>query len=542
MDITLVIGGEAGQGINTISYLLLKVFKKSGLFAFSCEDIMSRIRGGVNTTTIRISEKYNLGFKKEIDILVPLDPKVEDWVKSRLTPNTIILNEDKINLSKIKKELENPVFLNTFLAGLITRIFDIDFSFLKNVVEEIFYEKGVGIVEKNILAAKKGYDLGDKLNINISIKKSDLSNWLLLSGSEAVALGCLAGGCNFVGFYPMSPSTGVAIFLASQSKDFGIVVEQFEDEIAAICSAIGVWFAGGRGLVTTSGGGFALMEEALSLAGMSETPLVIHLAQRPGPATGLPTRTMQGDLNLALYAGHGEFPRIILSPCDISEAFYLSAKAFNLADKYQVPVFILTDQYLMDGRFMVEPLHLDRVSFETYFVKTDSSYRRYEITSNGISPRGIPGYGEGIVIVNGNEHDEWGDITEDETLNTIMAEKRWKKGKNLFEDIVSPKFFGPQDYEILVVSWGSTYHTVKETIVELNHPKVAHLHYSQLWPLNLEDEKYFNKAKKVYVVEQNLSGQFANLLRQIYLIKDIQSILKYNGRPFSVEELKEKFA
>jgi len=212
-------------------------------------------------------------------------------------------------------------------------------------------------------------------------------------------LGAIAGGCSFISTYPMSPSTGVWIFLTQHSKEFDIITDQSEDEISAINMAIGAWYAGARGMVATSGGGFALMVEGLSLASMIETPVVIHLGQRPGPATGLPTRTEQADLEFVLHAGHGEFPRIILTPGTMEDAFNLSQRAFDLADKYQVPVFILTDQYFLDSYYNLPSLNLSDIRNQSHVVKTNKEYKRYQLTENGISPRGIPGYGEGLVSV-----------------------------------------------------------------------------------------------------------------------------------------------
>lgn len=271
---------------------------------------------------------------------------------------------------------------------------------------------------------------------------------------------------------------------------------------------------------------------------MVESPAVIHLAQRPGPATGLPTRTEQADLNLALYAGHGEFPRIIYAPGNIEEAFYLTQRAFNVADRYQVPVFILTDQYLVDSFYNLPGFDLKELKVEKHIVKTTRDYVRYAITEDGISPRGVPGYGEGLVRVDSDEHDEFGHITEDFDTRVRMVDKRLRKGKTLKKDIVRPKLIGDENYRVLLVAWGSTLEPIREAIEDMSG--VALLHFSQVWPLDESAVEHMERAEKVVAIEGNATGQFANLIRQVtgFHIKD--RILKYSGLQFTVEELKEK--
>ncbi|NQT01917.1 MAG: 2-oxoacid:acceptor oxidoreductase subunit alpha, partial [Planctomycetes bacterium] len=325
-----------------------------------------------------------------------------------------------------------------------------------------------------------------------------------------------------------------------QAKDFGIIAEQAEDEIAAINMATGAWYAGARAMVTTSGGGFALMTEGLSLAGMLESPIVIHLAQRPGPATGLPTRTEQADLELALYAGHGEFPRILLAPGNIEDAFYLTRKAFNLADKYQIPVFILTDQYFVDSYYNTVRPDLSDINIEKHIIKTDVDYKRYKLTDNGISPRGIPGYGKGLVAVDSDEHDEAGHITEDLGLRVEMVDKRLKKFELLKNEAIPPKLVGSEDYKNLIVCWGSTYNVVKEAVKNLGRDDTAFLHFKQVYPLPNETSDYLQKARRIIIIENNATSQFAKLIKLHTGIEIKDRILKYDGLSFYVEELTEK--
>jgi 2-oxoglutarate ferredoxin oxidoreductase subunit alpha len=321
---------------------------------------------------------------------------------------------------------------------------------------------------------------------------------------------------------------------------FGLIVEQAEDEIAAMNMALGAWYGGARAMVTTSGGGFALMEEGLSLTGIMESPMVIHLGQRPGGATGLATRTEQADLNLSLYAGHGEFARIIFAPGKIEDAFYLVQKAFHLADKYQVPVFILTDQYLLDSYYHIPSANLAWLEIEKYIVETNKAYKRYRFSIDGVSSRGVPGYGNGLVICAGNEHDEEGHITEDANLRMEMVDKRLKKLDLIKKEIVSPEFVGSDDYKILVIGWGSTYYVIKEALEDLKRDDISFLHFKQVYPISDEIETYLKKAQKRIIIENNATAQFAHLVKLLTGMEMNDKILKYTGRPFSVEELKER--
>jgi 2-oxoglutarate ferredoxin oxidoreductase subunit alpha len=361
---------------------------------------------------------------------------------------------------------------------------------------------------------------------------------LLLDGSQAVALGALAGGCNFISSYPMSPSTGVLINLAKLAHDHGVVVEQAEDEISAINMGLGSWYAGGRALVSTSGGGFDLMAEGVSLAGVIESPMVIHLAQRPGPGTGLPTRTEQGDLECARYSGHGEFPRAILAPGSPEEAFACAAHAFSMADASQSPVFILTDQYLLDTLYDLEPFALPDEPMASRLVVTEPDYQRYAPGPDGVSQRGIPGLGTGIVRVDSDEHDVFGSITEDFDVRIAMNDKRLAKMRLLEEEFsLLPRLNGPVDYQLLIVGWGSTAAAVDEALSRLQPELTAFLHCRQLYPVTQVVRDYLQKAAKIIVIENNATGQFARLLRGEAGCAIHREWHKYNGLPFSVDEV-----
>lgn len=559
-DISIVLCGQAGQGIQTVEHLLTRILKLAGYNVFATKEYMSRIRGGVNSTEIRVSAKRVSALTNRIDVLIPLNKGAIQHVQKRISQQTIVLAEKEVlgddfdqapykvidvPFTKTALRIGDKIYSNIVAVGAVAGLFAVDLYAVTGCVERFFSAKSADVIQKNLEAAEAGHKVGtalvDSNQIAINIGKNPhINDDLILSGAEAVALGAIAGGCNFISAYPMSPSTSVLVFLAKHAKDFGIIAEQAEDEIAAINMAIGAWYAGARAMVTTSGGGFALMIEGLSLAGMLESPVVIHLGQRPGPATGLPTRTEQADLELALYAGHGEFPRIILTPGTIQDAFYLTRKAFNLADKYQVPVFVLTDQYFLDSSYNIASLDLSDIKIEKHIVETTGDYKRYELTQNGISPRGIPGFGKGLVSVDSDEHDADGHITEDLDLRIRMVDKRLKKNESIKADVIAPRLAGPSDYKTLIVCWGSTYNVVNEAVKILARDDVAVLHFKQVYPLHETTAGYLKKAGKTIVIESNATSQFAKLVKLCTGSVIENKVLKYNGLSFSVEEVVEE--
>ena len=554
-EVSIVLCGAAGQGIQTVEHLLTQVLKLSGYHVFSTEEYMSRIRGGSNSTLVRVATRRVSAFKEQIDILIPFSPGAVTHLGGRVSPRTILLGEKKVfgneyggdwaidvPFSEIASEVGGPIYSNTVAVGLLAGFFDVDHVLLERYLRYHFGGKDENTLRRNVEAARRGYAVSQELErggtLEVDLKKDPrVSDELLLDGGEAVALGAIAGGCNFLSFYPMSPSTAVAVFLAQHAKDFGIVVEQAEDEISAMNMGIGAWYAGARAMASTSGGGFALMVEGLSLAGMVESPLVIHLGQRPGPATGLPTRTEQGDLLFALFAGHGEFPRIILAPGTIEDCFYLTQMAFNLADKYQVPVFVLTDQFLLESHYNLPNLDAGRTPFRNHVVETDRHYKRYAFTESGISPRGIPGLGEGLVVLDSDEHGDEGHITEDLELRMKMVQKRLRKVERIQEEILPPERIGAEDPRTLLIGWGSTYHAIREAVERLGREDVAFLHLKQVYPLHPTVLRSLEEARRTIFIENNGTGQLSQLIRLQIGYKADHQILKFNGLPFSVEEL-----
>ncbi len=554
-DFTIVIAGQAGQGIESIASVLTHVFKKQDFNIYVAKDVMSRVRGGMNSITVRVSGERSDAFRSHIDYFVPLDPRAHSHYKNRLNEKTLIIgvaagddfkaeNMSTVNFVQLAHEIGNRIYANTVAAGTILGLFDLDADIARRYMQTFFRRKGEQVVSENIAAIEKGLKIGKHIafekDVHLALEtKEDVSEYVFLSGAEAVAFGALAGGVNFSSSYPMSPSTGVFTFLAAHGKECDVLAEQATDEIGAINMSLGASFAGARALVSTSGGGFALMTESVSLSAMTETPITVHIAQRPGPATGLPTRTGQEDLNLALYAGHGEFARAIFTPGTPEEMYDITAHAVELADKYQIPTFVLSDQLMMDSFYCVPREAFTRKEHHTYIEKTTKGYQRYEITDTGLSPRGVPGYGEGLVHADSDEHDEDGRITEDMTvMRPAMMEKRFFKRRDLLtEESLPPTRSGPQSAKTLIVSWGSNKNVVEEAVRRSGKKSIAALHFSQIFPLHPDTAQILLRAEKVIIVENNATGQFAELIARETEIVCQSRILKWNGEPFSVEEL-----
>jgi 2-oxoglutarate ferredoxin oxidoreductase subunit alpha len=556
-DLSIVLAGEAGQGLQLIENILVKVLKKAGYNVFASKEYMSRVRGGVNSTQIRIGGKRVVAPTLRTDVLVPLAKEAIPHLGSRLTEDTIILGEKEmlddervldVPFTKIASDFGSPLVLSSVAIGLICGILNVDTKVIDVQIHKQFSEKGAVVVKKNIETVAYGHSIGrqfteqGKLFLE-TVKGDSVDTELLLSGTEAVSLGAISGGCDAVFAYPMTPGSGVFTALAGYSHQAGIIVEQVEDEIGVINMALGAWYAGGRPLATTSGGGFALMTEGMSLAGMTETPFVLHLGQRPGPATGLPTRTEQGDLNLVRYAGHGVFPRIILAPGTTTQAFYLTQKAFNLADKYQIPVIILTDQYFTDTYYNIPKFDLSGLAIEKHIVSAPDDYKRYALTPNNISPRGVPGYGHGRICVDSDEHDEEGRITEDlDGVSLRMKKKRVNKFAAVKEAAIPPELYGSSYYKTLFVAWGSVYQALKEALDVCGRDDIAMLHFSQVYPVHIKAKDYLDRAEKVIAVENNQTGQFCSLLRDETGFNIKEKILKFNGYSFASDELAEKIS
>ncbi|GBE06284.1 2-oxoglutarate oxidoreductase subunit KorA [bacterium BMS3Abin10] len=564
MDYSIKIGGEAGQGIQTIGSTLARYFSRAGCHVFTHQDYESRVRGGHNFFQIRISERPVAASRDVIDILVALDSDSLLIHEQELSKDGRIIYDS----SALKQKREKPRFLdipfidlaiehgssrimaNVVAIGAVLGMLGADPDILIKIIEQTFRKKGEEVIKGNISAARAGYDFADKncAECGFSLKGSGADPYMLISGNEAVGLGAISSGCKFYAAYPMTPSTGIMNYIAARGKDYEIVVEQAEDEIAAINMALGASFAGVRAMTGTSGGGFALMTEGLSLASITETPIVIALAQRPGPATGLPTRTEQADLQFAIYTSHGEFPRVILAPGTPEQAFYLTNRAFDIAERFQIPVIIMTDQYLADSQWTFEGFDPDKVKYTDYRLRGDafknlSEYRRHAFTDTGITPLGVPGDARHLVVTDSDEHDEEGHLIEDAETRIKMVDKRlFRKMPLIQHEIAPPVLYGSDRPDIVLAGWGSTYGIMKEAVDALSGGrKTAMLHFSELYPFPLTDKfdylEIMNNAKLSVCVENNATGQFARLVRTETGFDFALKINKYDGRPFKADSL-----
>ncbi|MCR1950902.1 2-oxoacid:acceptor oxidoreductase subunit alpha [Clostridium sp. DSM 100503] len=543
MEYNILIGGSAGQGLDTLSDFLEKSIKKFGFYVFSNKDYMSRVRGGHNFIQIRFGENKIFSHKNEVDLILALDENTILYHKYKLKNDGIIISDKSIKIEDEKviklplietaKGLSLSKAFTSVAAGVILKYFSIG---LENIDKYFSNKLSEDIRNKNIEAVRLGYDLIDS---KYKMQGNDLSNYILINGNNAIALGAIAGGLDFYSAYPMTPATSIMTYLSKKQLETGIVVDQAEDEIAAINFAIGASYAGARAMTGSSGGGVSLMVEAFGLSGITETPIVIIDSQRPGPATGLPTRTEQSDLSFLLTASQGEFPRILISVRNAEDAFYKTVKALNLADKYQTVVILLTDQYLADANITIPKYDLNNIEIERYisngeYLKEGEEYKRYKVTQSGISPRMIPGNSKHqVVLVDSDEHTEEAHITESAEVRNLQMEKRMKKLELIKKDIEEPEFMGKEDLEILLLGFGSTYGALKDAVDELNSQgkRVGALSFGDIYPLPQERlKKYSKQAKEIINVEQNFTGQLGKLVTQETGILMSNSILRYDGR------------
>jgi len=565
-DISIRIGGEAGQGMKSISSLLGKAFVRNGFYVFIHHDIMSRIRGGHNFTQIRISGRPVNNPSSQVDILVCLDENTLDLYKD-VTEGLTVYDEGKmkskgpsgqsylpLSMERIAEETGgSPRMANSVASGALMALTGLPLDSLTGLLEEVFSQKDKEIIQSNKECARKGYERVREKHKGISFCDTRSSverdrKRMLITGSEAMALGAIASNLRYYSAYPMSPSTAIMEYLASKKREFGLVVEQAEDEIAAVNMAVGSFFCGARAMTGTSGGGLALMVEGISLAGMTETPLVIVDCQRPAPATGLPTRTEQADLLFVAHCAHGEFPRAVFAPGNASEAFYSINKGFYLAEKYQTPVFILGDQFLNDSSWTIEPFVMDDlatapqslISGQDLKAMKPYAYNRYTITDSGVSPRLLPGTPNQVLYADSDEHTVEGHITESAEVRNAMVEKRLRKLSGLKKEMKGPKIYPDEKAETYLVCWGSTLGAVEEAVETKRESgaNLGYIHFSEVYPLHQDPiPEEIVKGTRLIGVENNAFGQFCKLLRMETGLHIEERILKYDGRPFNPDEL-----
>lgn len=571
--LSVVVGGEAGAGITRSGFLLAKACLRGRLHVFATNDYQSLIRGGHNFYVVRVDTEEVYSQADIVDLLIALNKETVLLHKDEIVKGGgIIYDGEQIELSdeeldrsdlklysvplrKFVKELEEEMIVrNTVALGAVVALLDYDLEILNEVLNDTFKPE---VAQSNVKAAKKGYDyakdqyLGD---FGYKLEKKDKAGKgrMFLTGNEAVGIGAIRAGCKFYAAYPMTPATPLLHFMAPLDRKYDMIVMQAKSEIEAINMVAGASFAGARAMTATSGGGFCLMSEGLGMIGMTETPVVMMLAQRPGPSTGLPTYSGQGDLRFAIHASQGEFPRVVIAPGNVEECFYRTMEAFNLADKFQIPVILITDKYLGESHGEAEAFDQNRVSIDRGLLFTDDEYTREEeylrhkFTENGVSPRAMLGMKGAIVRTNANEHNERGYTTEDPDLTTKMMDKRLKKLDILIgelENYETTKFYGAEKADATIIGWGSTQGPIREAMKLLSREglSVNYLQIVYLVPFPVASVKRtMESAKKTIVVENNKTSQLSSLIREHLLTPVDYKILKYDGRSFNPGELAEK--
>lgn len=557
VDLNILIGGAAGQGVHSITGPLAKSLMRQGCWVLASQSYESRIRGGHLFNKVRLSDRRLVSSREGVDLLVALNQETVNLHQGELSPRGLIIydaSEVKDVPGGIPALGLNPedllpgasgkaeIAVNAGACGAILGLLQAPLAPALALLKETFADKGAEVVEWNVQAATRGYELAGAQAYGFSLAQiaPPPEPRLLISGHDAMALGALAGGLQFISGYPMTPWSSLLNAVALRAGRYNVVVEQAEDEIAAINLAIGASYAGARSLTGTSGGGFCLMTEALGLAGMTETPLVIVMSMRPGPSTGLPTRTSQGDLGFVLSAGQDDFPRVVLAPGTPAQGFALTARALNLADRYQMPVFLLTDQYFADTQCTHLPGEFPevRVDRALTFGPASEPYERYAYTPDGISPRRLPGFGPELVVADSDEHTPDGHLTEDLEVRIKMHDKRLRKLKTMVQEMRGITTAGDPDAALTLVCWGSSLGPVQEAVERLLAAKTPArlVHLSELWPFPAAAvSAALGGTKKLVVAEMNATGQLNRLLRQETGLKADHLVLKYDGAPFTPE-------
>lgn len=569
-EVSWKIGGEAGFGLMLTGSIFAKVLTRLGFFVFSYPEYPSLIRGGHNSSQVRFSLKPIRSAVNLVDLLVALNLDTINRHKMELVEEGgLMFDGERLTpkpedfdkpihfysipfLSLAKRAGGDELMRNSVAVGASVSLLGLTIDTLYQVMADTFGKKKADVVKVNQEAARLGFEYAKEKYPKGHPAKiapaKDGQKRMLIAGNEAVGFGMLAAGCRFYTSYPMTPTSSLLHFLAQHGPKYGMVVRQGEDEIGVVNSAIGASFAGVRSACASSGGGFSLMIEAYGLAGMTETPLVVIEGQRPGPSTGLPTWTEQADLRFVLHAAQGDFPRIVLAPGDIEECFYLVAEAFNLAERYQTPVVVMTDKFLAESQETLDGFDFGKVKIDRGMLLSDEDmvktpdYKRYQITASGISPRGRPGQ-KGAVRVNSDEHDEKGFSTEEAQIRVAMMDKRMRKLEAARKDVPDPIVYGPEEAEITLVGWGSVKGPVLDALALLEEKRLTanFLHFNYLNPFPAQRAKeILATAEKTLLVEGNATAQLGGLVREKTGIEIKEKLLKYDGRPHFPEEIVAK--
>ncbi|HLT57645.1 MAG TPA: 2-oxoacid:acceptor oxidoreductase subunit alpha [Limnochordales bacterium] len=571
------IGGEQGQGIDSTGEMLATVCNRLGYYIYGYRQFSSRIKGGHSNYKIMIGTEPVASTSSELDVLVAIDQETIDRNHHELVEGGILVADAhfepvvpegcparllSVPLTRIAQEVGSPVMRNVVSLGVSAYILGLPLEAFKEVVMERFGRKSPEVGEQNVAALEQGYAYAQEHLPELAwrLAPGDGKKRLIMMGNDAVALGAAAAGCRFCAAYPITPASEVMETLMDILPRYGGVVVQAEDEIAAITACIGAGFAGARAITATAGPGISLMQEAIGLAHTAEIPVVIVDTQRGGPSTGMPTKHEQSDLWALLFGTHGDTPRIVLTPSTVEETFYATAEAFNLADKYQCPVFVATDLSLALNKQTVEDLDIRRIKIDRGALLTDEEiaaqaepdgFRRYRITESGISPRPLPGQPKGQYLATGVEHNEFGKVSEDPKNRVAMMDKRLRKvpADPAALGLEGVTYSGPETPDLLLVGIGSTVGPLSDArkALEAEGYRVGHAQIKVLAPLPVQQlSELFARAKRVLVAENNAQGQLAALIEyrvgkamreQGQPVPPIHSLRKYDGNPFLPTEI-----
>ncbi len=567
------ISAKAGEGVMSCAKLFAKACKRQGLSVFNYYEYPSLIKGGLQSGQVHAALHKAHCQRRHLDLLIVFHEKfIKDHLQEIDHNSLILVNANAydpskypelqarviaVNLTKIARDQgANPLATNVAALGFCAALLEMDLQIMGRVVIEEF-AKNKEAAKLNLLVLKAAFDAASKLIAEGQapflgkLLNSGLDEQLLLSGNEAIGLGALAAGIQFYSAYPMTPATGVLHFLAEQQKHYPIVVKHAEDEIAAINHALGAAFAGVRAMTGSSGGGFALMVESLSFAGVAEIPLVVLEGVRQGPATGLPTWTSQGDLNFVLGAGHGDFLRVILTPGDMSEHFTLAKLAVELAEKYQLPVIIMSDKFMLESQQSMPRFDMTNQNKRLSMVNdgqlgdndlVEGEYLRYKVTEDGISPRAIPGQSKAWQLTNSYEHDQYGFATEEAFETKRAVDKRAAKLNSLIQELPKPIYEGSVAPKRILLSFGSTINITRDLLLDEElAAETALIHLPCVYPFpSVELENLLaDKQAEIFVLEGDSTGQLAALIKRETNLSKLKSILRYDGRPFYSEDLSE---
>jgi 2-oxoglutarate/2-oxoacid ferredoxin oxidoreductase subunit alpha len=569
-DLAVRAGGQAGDGIASIGETISRCFSRMGWHVFGLNAYQSVIRGGHVWYQARTSDTRPYSQGDHADVLYALDKQsVAVHAPSLRRGGTVVYDPEKFAVSEselpagvktlavptlefARKYTSQSILQNAAGMGASAYLAGIPLDLLHEVLRDSFGKKAGDVVDWNLGASSAGYEFaathGGASDQAISKRGAPK---LLMTGNSAIALGAAAAGCKFLAQYPMTPASSIMHWMAAHSQSLGVVVKQAEDELAAIHMAIGASFGGVRSMTATSGGGFSLMVEALGMAGMTETPLVVVESQRSGPSTGLPTKTEQGDLNLMLGAGQGEFPRAILAPSHPAEAYRAAIRAFELAEEWQTPILLASDLHLSENTVSVDREEIPTdIAVPSLFTVTPNGheYKRYQYTESGVSPRALPGQPGLQFVAGSDEHDEKGHLVSDVksgipvwvTERVRMMDKRMKKLHGISAAADPPAWEGAPQAELTFVAWGSTIGAIRDAMVVLTAQgkKVNLLHFPTVYPLDADRVRAeFAKTRRTLLVEANYSGQFGHLLRAETGVHLSERLLKYDGEPFYPHEI-----